>query len=172
MGNVRSDASGEVVLALAVAIGAAAWVTKGYASTPYDRQFADSAARWGVPADLLRALARHESGFNPRARNDRNDPGEGADVGLMQINERTARALGLDVARLPEPGYSIEAAARLLASIRRELGPIFSHQTWVAAYNAGSGAIRRRGIFNVPYVSAVSYHWQLYQLAGLLQARA
>lgn len=162
----------DLILTLAVGAVAAAALTKGYSSTPYDAGFDRIGAARGVPPDLLRALARHESNFNPRAVNAMNDPGEGRDVGLMQVNERTARAMGRDLARLLEPAYSIETAAMLLVSLKRELGDLWSTQTWIAAYNAGSPAIRRRGVFNVAYTSAVLWHLQLYQLAGLVKGRA
>lgn len=161
----------DLILTAAVGAAAALVLTRDYQLTPYDAEFNRIGAARGVPSDLLRALARHESNFNPRAVNSMNDPGEGRDVGLMQINERTARAMGRDLARLTEPAYSIETAAMLLVSLKRELGDLWSYQTWIAAYNAGSPAIRRRGVFNVAYVSAVSWHFQLYQLAGLMKGR-
>jgi len=160
-----------ILLTVAVAAVAAGAMAADHLTTPYDALFETIGKAKGVPSDLLRALARHESGFNPRARNDRNDPGEGADIGLMQVNERTARALGRDVGRLTEPAYCVETAAILLVQVKRELGSLYSIQHLIAAYNAGSPAIRRRGIFNVAYTSAVFWHFQLYQLGGLLKAR-
>jgi hypothetical protein len=122
-----------------------------------------------IPGELLRAIARVESSFRPNARNDKNDPGEGADIGLMQINERTARALKRDVSLLNDPAYNLETACLLLVSLRRELGPKFSLMTWAAAYNAGAPAIRRRGVFNQAYASNVVWHALLYQIASGLR---
>lgn len=169
---MSTDRSSDLVLTIAIAAVAAAAVTKTYQRTPYDAEFERLGTAYNVPPDLLRAIGRKESGFNARAINDRNDPGEGRDLGVMQVNERTARALQRDPARLFEPGYNIETAAILLRALRRELGDQFTTHTWIAAYNAGSPAIRRRGIFNSAYTGEVLLHLQFYQLAGLLKGRA
>lgn len=161
-------AARDLVLTIAVSTVAASLIAADYLSTPFDAMFDAEAAASGLPGTLLRALARHESGFRPDAVGPVNPNGT-RDYGLMQINEATARALGLEVSRLLEPRYCIHAAAALLLRLRRELGTAFSPQTWVAAYNAGSPAILKRGVFNVVYTSEVTWHWQLYRLAELLK---
>lgn len=159
----------DIAITLALTAVAAAAVTADYIATPFDPLFEAESKRSGVPADLLRALARHESGFRPTAVSEANRNGT-RDRGLMQINEATAQALGLDQTRLLEPAYNIAAAAKLLAQLKRELGPRFSPYTWVAAYNAGSPAIIKRGVFNTAYAASVTFHWQLYQVAAALKA--
>jgi soluble lytic murein transglycosylase-like protein len=41
----------------------------------------------GIPTNLLFALVQQESGFDPKALNDRNENGS-EDIGLMQLNTR------------------------------------------------------------------------------------
>lgn len=161
------------VLSITVGVAGAAFLVRDHLSVPFEASFEQVAQARGVPAHLLKALARVESGFKLAARNTRNDPGEGDDVGLMQINVRTARALKRDVDRLQrDAAYSIDTAAELLVSLRRELRDQFSLMTWAAAYNAGAPAIRRRGVFNDAYASRVLWHSLLYQLADLVKGRA
>ncbi len=156
------------MLEIAVGLVAAGALASDYMKTPFDATFERVAASSGVPADLLRALARHESGFRPSAISPVNANGT-RDYGLLQINEATARALGREVSRLTDPAYNVETAAVLLKRIRVELKDRFAPYTWVAAYNAGAPAILRRGVFNAAYASAVTWHWQMYQLATLLK---
>ncbi len=157
----------ELVLTIAVGAAAAALLVADYQKTPFDDLFDDVARRRTLPADLLRALARHESRFRSDAVSGPNT-NKTRDYGLMQVNEATARALGRDVKRLLEPAYNVETAAELLVRLRRELGELWSLHTWIAAYNAGSPAIKRHGVFNAAYVASVSWHHTLYQLAGLV----
>lgn len=159
----------DIKLSIVVSVGAAALLVTDHLRTPYDQLFDSAALKHGIPGELLRAIARVESSFRPNARNDKNDPGEGADIGLMQINVRTANALKRDVAKLYDPAYNLETACLLLVSLRRELGPKFSLMTWAAAYNAGAPAIRRRGVFNQAYASNVVWHALLYQIASGLR---
>lgn len=161
-------AARDLVLTLAVSAAAATLLVSDYLSTPFDSMFDAEAAGSGVPGSLLRALARKESGFRADAVGAVNSNGS-RDYGLMQINDATARSMGLDVGQLLEPRYCIHAAAGLLLRIKRELGTAYSSQTWVAAYNAGSPAILKRGVFNVAYTSEVSWHWQLYRIAELVK---
>lgn len=159
----------EIKLSIVVSVGAAALLVTDHLRTPYDTLFDGAALKHGIPGELLRAIARVESSFRPRALNDKNDPGEGNDLGLMGINVRTAAALKRDVSKLYDPAYNLETACMLLVSLRRELGPKFSLMTWAAAYNAGAPAIRRRGVFNQAYASSVVWHALLYQLASGLR---
>lgn len=163
-----SRQSDRLIATLAIGAGAAAVLTMDHGRTPFDEAFAAAAAATGLPAPLLKAHARVESGFKS-VRSKPNANGT-ADLGVMQINEATARALQLDPARLvAEPAYCITAAARLMVSIGRELGAQADVFHRIAAYNAGSPAIKRRGIFNVGYVSAVYWHFLLYTLAQPLK---
>ena len=105
----------------------------GPGSTPYAAQFAAASARYGLPAGLLAAVAKVESGYDPGAVSP-----AGA-RGLMQIMPGTAAGLGVDPM---DPAQAIDGAARLLAGNLREFGSL---PLALAAYNAGAGAVRRYG---------------------------
>jgi hypothetical protein len=100
----------------------------------------EAAQRYGVNPQLLYAIAKTESGLNPRALN--RNPDGSYDIGLMQINSRwipTLRRYGISEARLFEPCTSIHVGAWILAQNMRRLG-----NTWnaVGAYNAKTPAQR------------------------------
>jgi hypothetical protein len=102
--------------------------------TPYADLFSAASAKYGVDAKLLAAVARQESGFNPRAVS-----GAGAQ-GLMQLMPGTARGLG--VTNPFDPAQAIDGAARLLKGLQQEFGRT---DLALAAYNAGPGAVHRYG---------------------------
>jgi cell wall-associated NlpC family hydrolase len=97
----------------------------------FDALFAGATTRYGLPAGLLKSVARAESGLDPNARSH-----AGA-IGLMQIMPGTARELGVDP---PKPAEAIDGAARLL---RQHLKSFGSVPLALAAYNAGPGAVRK-----------------------------
>ena len=134
-----------------------------YAATPFDPIFARYGARFDIPLPLLQAIARHESRLDPTAKGELNR-NRTRDWGLMQVNDGQAAVMGYDVARLLEPEYNVSIAAELLARIRGELGDAFGTLEWIAAYNAGSPAIKARGVFNVSYVSSVLFHLAAYTM--------
>lgn len=106
----------------------------GVTGGPYAELFAAAGARHGVSPALLTAVARAESGFNPRAVSS-----AGAQ-GLMQLMPATARGLG--VADPFDPAQAVDGAGRLLASHLRRFGSV---ELALAAYNAGPGAVQRYG---------------------------
>lgn len=101
---------------------------------PYGNLFVQAGARHGVSPALLAAVAKVESGYNPRAVSP-----AGAQ-GLMQLMPATARELG--VTDPFDPRMAVDGAARLLSSLLREFGSL---PLALAAYNAGSGAVRQYG---------------------------
>jgi hypothetical protein len=103
------------------------------AGTPYAAEFRAAEAQTGVPARVLAALAKVESGY----RSDAVSPA-GA-LGLMQLMPATARDLGVDPL---DPSSAIRGAARLLARHVREFGSL---EPALAAYNAGEGTVRKYG---------------------------
>lgn len=117
------------------------------------RLFRDAESRYGVPATLLAAVAKQESGFKATAVSH-----AGAQ-GLMQLMPGTARGLG--VRNSFDPAQAVDGAARLLRSHLRTFG---STELALAAYNAGAGAVRRYdGI--PPYAETRNYVRRI--MAGL-----
>ncbi len=115
------------------------------AGTPYASLFESAAARYGVGADLLSAVAKQESGYNPKATSH-----AGAQ-GLMQLMPATAQGLG--VTNAYDPAQAVDGAARLLSTLLDRFG---STQLALAAYNAGPGAVLRYdGI--PPYAETQNY---------------
>lgn len=101
------------------------------ASTPYAHLFTRAEAQYGVPATLLAAVARQESGYDALAVSP-----AGA-RGLMQIMPATARGLGVN----PDvPAQAVDGAARLLRDLIAEFDRV---DLALAAYNAGPGAVHR-----------------------------
>lgn len=103
----------------------------------------EAGRKYGINPWLLVAIARTESGLNPRAVNRGNGNGS-YDVGLMQINSAwlpMLRSYGIDEERLFEPCTNITVGAWILAQNMRRLGA-----TWeaVGAYNAASHEKRVR----------------------------
>jgi soluble lytic murein transglycosylase len=102
----------------------------------------DNAAREGVPAAFVRAVAREESGFYPKAVS------RARAYGLVQIIEPTARAIsksGLGLATHPaalqQPNINLALGTRFMATLAQGLGGQFALVP--AAYNAGPGAAAR-----------------------------
>jgi hypothetical protein len=115
------------------------------AGTPYASLFESAAAKYGVGADLLSAVAKQESGYNPQATSP-----AGAQ-GLMQLMPGTAQGLG--VTNSFDPAQAVDGAARLLSSLLDRFG---STPLALAAYNAGPGAVLRYdGI--PPYAETQNY---------------
>lgn len=129
--------AGLVVLACSLALSGEASATR-----QYDACFQRAGEHFGISPLLLRAIARQESGFNPRARNTANF-NDSEDRGLMQINSfwfPTLRRAGIDPESLWDPCTSITVGAWILA------GEIRSHgMTWeaVGRYNARSPEKKR-----------------------------
>lgn len=95
--------------------------------------FLSAAANYKIPASLLTAVAKVESGFTPNAVSS-----AGAQ-GLMQLMPSTAASLGVDPF---VPAQAIDGAARLLSGYLQQFGSI---PEAVAAYNAGAGAVTQYG---------------------------
>jgi len=63
-------------------------------------------------------------------------------LGLMQVMPSTARSVGVPGEMLLVPTANVEAGARQLRVLHRQFGDL---RQVLAAYNAGSGAVRRYG---------------------------
>jgi soluble lytic murein transglycosylase-like protein len=155
-----------VTLSLLAGAATLAYAVKSYGSTPYDALFEEHGRANSVAPNLLRAIARRESTFRPQAvglNKDKSGRIVSRDLGLMQINEKTAPALGIhELSRLFDPSTNIGAAARLLKLLRDvELRDDDLHRI-VSAYNVGSPTVKARGIVNPEYVGTVLFHYQMY----------
>lgn len=152
----RVGGEGDGVAASAAVRTGSASAMAGGVPEAYRALFERAAARYDVPASLLTAVAKAESGFDPRAVSP-----AGA-IGLMQIMPATARGLGVDPR---DPAQAIDGAARLLA---RHLESFGSTSLALAAYNAGPGAVQRYGGIP-PYPETQQY---VRRVLGYAQAAA
>ena len=118
----------------------------------FDELVRQSAARNGIDPNLIVAVMRQESGFNPRARSYK-----GAS-GLMQLMPATARRFG--VVNIYDPVENIEGGAKylrfLLDTFKGDINLV------LAGYNAGEGAVINSG-YRIPryretqnYVQSIS----------------
>jgi len=105
----------------------------GVGQVPYGSLFQAAGLKRGVAPSLLAAVAKAESGFDPKAVSP-----VGAQ-GLMQIMPSTARGLGIDAT---DPAQAVDGAARLLRGYLDKYG---SPEVALAAYNAGPGAVAKYG---------------------------
>lgn len=101
---------------------------------PYADLFVQAGNKYGVSPKLLAAVAKVESGYDPRAVSP-----AGAQ-GLMQLMPSTAKGLGVKDSF--DPAQAIDGGAKLLA---RNLREFKSLPLALAAYNAGGGAVHRYG---------------------------
>jgi soluble lytic murein transglycosylase-like protein len=103
--------------------------------TPYDPFIERVARENSLDPALIKAVALVESGFNPKAVSNK-----GA-RGLMQLMPATAKQYG--VANVHDPYENLRAGAQHLRGLLDEWGG--DVRLALAAYNAGSGAVRRYG---------------------------
>lgn len=128
------------------------------APTAYQKLFLDAEQKYGVPADLLAAVAKQESNFNPRAVS------RAGARGLMQLMPGTARSLG--VSNSFDPAQAVDGAARLLRDHLRTFGTV---DLALAAYNAGPGAVRKYGGVP-PYAETKNYVAKITSNLGMRAA--
>lgn len=111
----------------------------------YAPLIASAAARVDLAPALLDALARQESGYNPRAVSRK-----GA-IGIMQLMPATAKALNLNP---NDPAQNILGGAIVLRQALNAFGGQIDLA--LAAYNAGQGAVAKYGGIP-PYAETRAY---------------
>lgn len=104
----------------------------GLGGVPYATLFEQAGAKHGVSPKLLAAVAKVESGYNPKAVS------KAGAQGMMQLMPATARGLGVDDPF--DPTQAVNGAAKLLAQHLREFKSV---PLALAAYNAGGGAVHK-----------------------------
>ncbi|HEX5719915.1 MAG TPA: lytic transglycosylase domain-containing protein [Thermoanaerobaculia bacterium] len=103
----------------------------------YAAMIREAAERHSVSPALVEAVARVESGFNPRALSHK-----GA-RGLMQVIPATGRRFGVRSDKLFDPEHNLAAGTAYLAWLsKRYRGNL---DFVLAAYNAGEGAVDDHG---------------------------
>jgi soluble lytic murein transglycosylase-like protein len=103
--------------------------------TQIDEAIKSAAAQFDLDPDLIRAIIKQESNFDP------NDVSKTGAMGLMQLMPETAKLMGV------ENPLDIKENIRGGAKYIKELLNAFDGDVALAlaAYNAGPGAVRKHG---------------------------
>jgi len=148
-------------------VGALSGTAQGWLRLPegvssrFGPEIREVAARHGVAADLVEAVIRVESAFNPRAVSNK-----GAQ-GLMQLMPRTASSLG--VRNAFDPRENIDGGVRHLRYLLdRYPGNV---SLALAAYNAGEKAVDHYGGIP-PYAETQQYVQKILGPGGAGSSRS
>jgi len=126
---------------------------KSFSPQEIDAAIDQAASRHNVDPNLVRAVIKVESNFNPNAVSRK-----GA-MGLMQLMPQTARQL--NVANPFDPQQNVDAGVRHLKQLMESYGGDLN--LTLAAYNAGAGAVARSS--GVPhYAETEQYVKRITQL--------
>lgn len=126
--------------------------------SPYGDLIFASAKRHGLNPELVAAVIRAESAFDPRALSRK-----GA-RGLMQLMPATARRYGVAPSELWKPERNIDAGTRYLAFLAKKFDNDLPRI--LAGYNAGEGSVDRyNGV--PPYRETQGYVRRILGYLGL-----
>ena len=93
---------------------------------------------YGIPPNMIRAVIRHESGFDPNTKNPNSTAG-----GYMQLLSGTARGLGLSPQQRFDPWLNIKAGTLYLSQMyQRYSGSPIAAELMLAAYYQGPGKVK------------------------------
>ncbi len=127
--------------------------------TKYDTYFKEAAAKYNVSESLLKAVAKAESDFNAKSVSS-----AGA-MGVMQLMPDTVKTLGIKDPY--DPRENIMGGAKCIAdNLATYKGDV---KMSLAAYNAGSGAVRRCGgipSYTRTYINRVLSYKEAYETAN------
>lgn len=128
------------------------------AVSTYDAYILNSSAKYNLDPELVKAVIKQESNFNP------GDISKKGAEGLMQLMPETARLLGVENSF--DPKANIEGGARYLRCMLEHFNGDLAKA--LAAYNAGPAPVKKYG--DIPpyyetrnYVKNVLQYYKAYQ---------
>lgn len=122
---------------------------------PYANLINSASDKYQVPAPLISAVIKQESGYQVNAHS-----GAGAS-GLMQLMPSTAAGLG--VTNVWDPAQNINGGTKYLANAIKTNNGNISYA--LAAYNAGQGAVNKYGGIP-PYAETKNYVSSILSMYG------
>lgn len=121
-------------------------------NTNIEQAISDASNKYGIDSDLIRAVIQQESDYDPYAKSS-----AGAE-GLMQLMPGTARELG--VTDSFDVSQNVNGGTKYLKELLNMYGN--SKELALAAYNAGPGALKRKGVDQVFEISNLSAETRNY----------
>jgi len=131
--------------------------------TPYDDMIKEISDAHGNNPNLVKAIIKVESNFNPKAHNKTEKEDS---RGLGQINNSTALALGFSGGdNLFDPEENIDVMNELILDLKKRNDNIFD---LIASYNAGRVILNKQGLYvNSGYVLNVYSRFLAYSLLSI-----